>query len=276
MKNNRIFIMATIALLNAFSFVACKKDRITDDTIVAETDKKASTNYSSTQNLYEEAYNLVDEQIKQEASLNPRSCPNITIMPTGNTFPKTVTLDYGTGCTTRMGAAAAGKITAVLSGTATQTGTTITVTFTNFVYKGYQLSGTYKVQYTSATAFTVQITDGSITNPSSTTYTYSANFVMTQTGGQTTTFQNTGTSAYLDDVYSISGSATLKDGSAKSYSATITTPLIKKMECQWIVSGVVEVKIGVEPVKKIDFGTGTCDNQATLTIGRATTTITLP
>jgi hypothetical protein len=80
----------------------------------------------------------------------------------------------------------------------------------------------------------------------------------------------------LDDVYSIEGSASGKDGQNISYSVTITTPLVKKLNCEWISSGVGEMKITGQATKKLNFGTGTCDNIATLTVGRLSTTVTLP
>jgi hypothetical protein len=41
-------------------------------------------------------------------------------------------------------------------------------------------------------------------------------------------------------------------------------------------SGIVELKITGLVLRKLDFGAGTCDNQATLTVGRLSVVVTLP
>lgn len=283
MKITKVFIALFITTLVVFT--ACRKNA-TDPTEVTATEKQNGRDYSTSENLFAEAYQMVEMEALKEPTLNGfraetplevrGGCPMVTITPTGNAFPKTMTLDFGTGCTTKAGKAASGKITAVFKGKVRQTGVNITVTFQNFVYKGYTLSGTHTLTYTSATSFTKTITDGSITTPDGRSLTYNASFTVVQTEGASTTYASNGEAGILDDVYAISGSASGKDGANTNYSVTITTPLVKKLNCEWMSSGIVELKITGLVLRKLDFGAGTCDNQATLTVGRLSTAVTLP
>jgi hypothetical protein len=275
-----------LTLLSAFIlnlFTACSPEVTIENVEVSLGEKRNSSDYSISETLFNEAYNLVDMESQKQPVMNGlkedvlvvRSCPSITVSPSGNTFPKTMTLDYGSGCTARSGVSSSGKITAVFTGRPRKSGTNVTVTFDNFIYKGYKLSGTYAVSYTSATGFTAQITNGNITTPDGKTLTYQATSNLTQTEGTTTTFLTNGEAGLMDDVYTISGSSSGKDANGVSYSTTITKPLVKKLDCQWISAGTVEIKVTGQATKLLDFGTGTCDNQATVTIGRLSTNITI-
>ncbi len=82
-------------------------------------------------------------------------------------------------------------------------------------------------------------------------------------------------SSAADDEYSITGSA---DGTASNgnvYHAEIKTALVKAVACRWIQSGTVEISITGKLTRTIDFGNGTCDDQATVTINGQSKIITL-
>jgi hypothetical protein len=278
-------MLTLVASATLITFTACRK-LANDPTEVTDLERQNGKDYSTTENLFSEAYNMVEMEAQKDATLSGFTrdmplevrggCPMVTVTPTGNTFPKTVTLDFGTGCTTKAGRAASGKITAVFTGKIRQNGVSITTTFQDFTYKGYTLGGTHKVTYTSATTLTRQVTNGTITTPDGKNLTYSNNFTLTQTEGMATTFLTNGEAGILDDVYSILGGGTGNDGTGKTYTMTITTPLVKKLNCEWLTSGVAELKITGLATRKLDFGAGTCHNQATLTVGRFSAVVTLP
>ena len=72
---------------------------------------------------------------------------------------------------------------------------------------------------------------------------------------------------FADDVYSITGTANGTDANGRNYTANITTPVISKLTCKWFVSGKIEITPTNKSSRVVDFGSGTCDNQATVTIG---------
>ena len=52
----------------------------------------------------------------------------------------------------------------------------------------------------------------------------------------------------------------------KAYDIKITKPLIKRFGCSYIESGIVELTPEGLSTRTIDYGDGTCDNKAKLTI----------
>jgi len=77
-----------------------------------------------------------------------------------------------------------------------------------------------------------------------------------------------------DDTWRIEGTWAGKTRDGVSWSATCNHALVKKATCDWFDSRTLVVTSeGVS--KTIDFGDGTCDDKATLTIGDHTTNIKL-
>jgi hypothetical protein len=74
-------------------------------------------------------------------------------------------------------------------------------------------------------------------------------------------------------VFSVSGGSNGTKASGNTWTNVINTPLVHKRSCHQIVSGTMTVTPSNKPVRSIDFGNGTCDNQATVTINGNTYTI---
>lgn len=275
-----------IALFSTFAafvlMTACNKADDTAGDVITAAEISNTHDYALTQSLYTEAWETVVESAQKEPALNGLTqtgtedrgtCPTVTLMPleTG-VYPKTLTIDFGTGCTTSGGQTASGKIVAVFSGSINQSGTNITVTLENFTYRGYTVAGAYNVKINPVGTYTGTITNGSIKTPEGKTTTYAGTFTAIQIEGQSTSGQN----ATGDDVYSISVNLSGVDTNGKNYTAQTNTALRKELDCDWIVSGVVEIKITGQTKKSLDFGQGTCDNMATLKVGPLSTPIQLP
>ena len=81
-----------------------------------------------------------------------------------------------------------------------------------------------------------------------------------------------------DDIYSLTGTANgvvTRDSKVHEWSAQIINPLIKKYSCQWLVQGTINFKKGSQVYGSIDYGSGECDDQATLSVNGQTAIITL-
>jgi hypothetical protein len=272
----QFFKLCTVVLL--VFFTACKKDE-TDMNTINDEDRQTSKEHASSETTFIAVWNMTLEAAQNEPGLNGfvngvtdrNACPTVTVTPTG-TYPKTLTLDYGTGCTTPLGQLISGKIVAVFAGPINNPSTSISISFTDFKYKGNTVQGTYSVSGVSAGSYAGTITGGSITNAQGQTYTYAATINIVQVAG----IDTKGPLSQSDDVYEISTNISGTNSSGKAYSAKTISPLRKEIACEWVVSGVVEVKVGNTPKKTLDFGTGQCDDQATLKVGSVTTPITLP
>jgi len=84
------------------------------------------------------------------------------------------------------------------------------------------------------------------------------------------------TVAFDDNVYLITGSASGTALNGQDFSSVITTPVKAKMDCPHFVSGIVDITPSGELVRTLDFGTGDCDNIATVTVAGITFNIVLP
>ena len=203
------------------------------------------------------------------------SCAIYTLSDTvQGEYPKTLTMDFGTGCTSTDGILRSGKLTYLFSGPLLYPGTTASVTFTNYVVNGYGLQGSYSITNNSnqtSISITTTVTNGIITNPNATNYHYSHNRTYTMIAGSSTPFN------ISDDVYSITGNSSFStsDGSSLVWTIVPATPLIKAVSCRYISQGVVDFVYNQSVNGSIDFGNGTCDNAATITIGGIQHPITL-
>ncbi len=83
-----------------------------------------------------------------------------------------------------------------------------------------------------------------------------------------------GTNDRNDDVFSISGSATLVRPSGHSFAFGISTPLQMAIGCDFAESGVVNVT-GVKGPRVLNYGDGNCDHNAQLSIGTNVYPLTL-
>lgn len=179
-------------------------------------------------------------------------------------YPKTLTLDFGTGCTSADGIMRKGKLIYVFSDVLLRPGATASVTFDQYVVNGYGILGTYSITNNSSDqgiSISTQVTNGIITYPNETNYHYSANRSYVMTGGSATPFDIT------DDVYNVSGNSSFSASDGSSLVCNITTPLVKPVACHNVTSGVISFVYDQTVNGTLDFGTGACDNLATLKIG---------
>ncbi|MGD0341266.1 MAG: hypothetical protein ABSA76_06130 [Bacteroidales bacterium] len=77
-----------------------------------------------------------------------------------------------------------------------------------------------------------------------------------------------------DNKYYVSGSGSVSINDT-TYTKTITTPLLFDAGCDYISSGVVELAKNGSTTATIDYGDGTCDDTATVTINGTSETISL-
>jgi hypothetical protein len=201
------------------------------------------------------------------------SCANYTISDSVHGhYPKTLTLDFGAGCSSIDGVLRTGKLIYTFSGPLFSPGTTVSVSFNQYTVNGYGIQGTYAITNNSTQngiSFTTLVTNGILTCPDATNFHYSHNKTYTQTAGASTPFD------ISDDVYAISGNSAFSSSDGSSLVLNITTPLVRNFTCLNITQGVVAFVYNQGISGTIDFGNGTCDNIATLKVGSLTSTITL-
>jgi hypothetical protein len=202
-------------------------------------------------------------------------CFTATIDPlTLGVFPKTVTIDFGTGCTGIDGHIRKGKVITVYTGPLSIVGSIATTTFQNFYFDSLHVEGTHVISNISTVdnrIFTAKLQDGKITGPHGGVVECNRMHTWTQTEGNNTLF------IPLDDVFAITGgsqgSFTFGD-STVTWTTEVIQPIVRHFTCPWRESGQIKCT-GEKFSSVLDYGNGDCDNKATLTVNGNTINVIL-
>lgn len=191
-------------------------------------------------------------------------CANVTVTPLVG-FPKQITIDFGTGCTNN-GITRKGKILITLTDTLRQPNSKAIMTFDNYYVNNFKRGG--KITWTNTSVLPVRswerrVDTGSITAPNGNQWQHNSIKSITQIQGAATPH------IHLDDVFSISGAGTTTNAAGVSRSHTILIPVEKAFVCPWPRSGRVKIT-GPNHFVLLDYGAGTCDNNATISIDGGT------
>ncbi|HWH63104.1 MAG TPA: hypothetical protein VNS50_07505 [Ginsengibacter sp.] len=302
---NQISKVTGLLLMSAVVFFSCKKDNTTSQSadtpeVTAAIDATQSVAVAEAQ--YDDVFNItmgvqtsdIGENIGIGAGVGiiysnvtnpdgtPTSTPDsatsrcftVTVVPhIAHQFPKTVTIDFGTeGCLGKDGKLRKGKIVTIYTGPMAIPGSTTSTTFVDYFVDSFKIEGTHTVENTSLSnkaQWTVKVIDGKITNINNGNWRKWSSFkVHTQVDGN-------GTPLYpLDDKFEITGHSSGSNSNGNSWTAEIVNPLIKKFTCPWRVKGTVNITRN-NTTAVLDYGDGTCDDKATVTINGVTHIITL-
>lgn len=269
--------MCIIGLL--FVIPSCNDDEEDDATL--DTDTQSAIDNSFAEDAVSQAFSTVNQYGLNEAGIksSAQKCVTITVTPAlpDTTFPKTMEIDFGTGCADHNGVIRKGIINAVFSDhwlNATA-GTNVTITFDNYYVNNIKREGT----------FTVTVNDPN-PGPSHTVVADGAKLIFSN--GDEVSWNATRTVDWIegysticpdtcinDDVFEFSGNADGVNRNGLAYTVEITTPLRVEMSCEWISKGVFNLTPAGHVTRTVNFGDGTCDNKATVTIAGVTFNIEL-
>ena len=80
----------------------------------------------------------------------------------------------------------------------------------------------------------------------------------------------------IDDVFTITGSASGTNSKGNAFTILITKPFIRQLACRFIVSGTVQTTESTRKFTRVlDYGDEKCDALATITINGVSKPITL-
>ncbi|MBP6756743.1 MAG: hypothetical protein KA210_11395 [Bacteroidia bacterium] len=178
--------------------------------------------------------------------------------------PVSFEIDYGTtGCLGSDGVYRKGKLKITTAKRWKKYGNTITVDLIGFNANSMDLSGQVKITYSDSVTLATEIINGRCSN-GTWQIDYSGVKTMKQIAGYSTKQDGS------DDIYSIGGTTTGKNREGRNYTTTITNNLIKKSNCKWITSGTLELSPDGFRTRTVDFGNGSCDDDATFTVNGQT------
>jgi hypothetical protein len=280
-------LLPTIAVvIMVLTVVSCRKDKA-DRIDEIETTFELGESQAVTDNLTQDAGDVLEEAGAKENLLGSDGATTICGAPTpswigscavvsvsGNFPSKNIKIDFGTGCTSPNGVTRKGIINITLTDSIRKPGSKATITFENYYVNQFKKEGTIVRTNTTVAGSNTRshnrtVTDGKITSPNGKVWQHSSNINITQTAGVSTPCD------LSDDVYLLEGTRTVTNAQGKTRNSATQTPLQKKRNCANIDQGILKVQ-GTNHFALIDFGNGSCDNQATISIdGRTPRNISL-
>lgn len=198
-------------------------------------------------------------------------CAQITDSGEGSS-PRTIIIDYGTGCEDAKGHVKKGKIHITISAKMDLLGAVRTEIFENFFVDDRQILGTRMLTNISGEA---------TGNP---VFAYSDELEMIHDSrSRSKTAEGTRTwiagfdtrDVREDDVFEMRGTSTMTCREGREMTRTIIEPIVFNAACGYPVSGIVEMTDPRGKTATIDFGAGDCDDQATITRNGTTETVDL-
>lgn len=276
MRTKVYLVFTALAIL---SFTSCTKNNPADQAGInlADDDAVSEAVFEDIFNSVDNAELVLDDYLKgvdvKSAAVSD-TCPRVIInRPYDGLWPKTITMDFGDGCTGLHGNTRAGKIITVISGPRREAGTKKTVTFENYFFNGTRVEGIKEIENlgkneSGNVLFSVKLMNGKLAFPDGKVIERSFEHQREWLAGFLTR-------TIWDDECLITGTAQGVNIKGLAYTRTIMTALHWKKVCRFMVSGVVKIeREGLDPVE-INYGNGECDALATVTTGGETREITL-
>ena len=263
MKMFKLF--STLALAFGLLFTACKKDETNDLSAAMTTQMVTSSEDQTTsEDLFEDVDAQVDVAIETRGGDgNGGTCPTITVVPADGSYPRTVTIDFGDNCLGVDGRTRSGQIVVNVSDTLAHAGAVRTATFVDYFVDEAHIEGTRTLTNQGADSngnitFSRTVTGGKVTFPNGDVTTWESSQLLTQVEGAST-------ATFADNVFQVTGDATGVNRRGNDFTIVVTSPLVKRRACRWVSAGVMAMTSNGRTVS-IDYGDGTCDRIATMTL----------
>lgn len=256
------------ALLTAFILTGCMKENPFSK--MKNPDFKAIEDNALADNIFADVFNQggtavtdAEAQSKGKGSVLGKSgCPTITISPFDLSWPKLITLDYGTGpCLGSDGRYRSGIVYIHSTGEWRSPGTVVTITFDDYYIDNHAVEGTKTITNNGRNAnnnlvYEVDVQNAKITKPDNTFLTWGSLRQHEWIEGEETILNP------FDDGYLITGSYAGVSSGNESYTIDIIEALYIHTSCQWIRAGILDINIQGMSTVRIDYGNGDCNAHA--------------
>lgn len=252
---NKHILKFALLMVPVLVLTSCKKSN--DDPATDESGAAQSTAMSE----------KISEEISDEAAYRMATpgtgCPVISFSAPEGTFPNTMTIDFGTGCTGLHGHVKAGKIIVEMSDQLMNAGAVHIISLDGFSVDGMPVEGVKTVTHMGPNDagqpyFTIHVEGAKITFSDGTSHSWEADRIRTFVSGYDT-------EDVWDDVFEITGGENGINRRGQTVTSTITVPVVHRRDCAWPVSGVRTV-VCDSKTRTLDFGDGSCDDIATITL----------
>lgn len=267
---NKLFIAGALFV----SFTACTKTDSTElEAIAAQNLNLVEIEDDNTQLMADQAE--ADGTVSTLRLSSPTGSADIlggcaVVTKDTVSIPKKITIDFGTGCEGRNGVIRKGKIIITHTGRYRAPGTVI-----HIVSENYYVNDN-KVDIDRTITNEGENTDGHLvfTIQSERHVSFPDGSMCSSTANKSRVWiEGASTPDFSDDVYSVTGTGSHTSKRGIVYDVTTLTPLIRKVSCHEFVSGEVKIVRNGNRTRfgTINFGTGDCDDVATVTLDNGRT-----
>ena len=279
MEKKMFWVVPTVVLGFTIFFTSCQSTEpinAASETISATANDESQVSTTSdavvsAADQYTPNFNSSGMRVKSEISEKISDSVTITVdRPDAQTFPKVVTIDYGTeGFVGKRGNILKGKMIVTISNKMDIVGSTKTITFDNFSVNGNALNGAKVITYKGNDSWTINAND-TLTRTDGTVVTWSTERTRSRIDDNQTPLIK------WDDTFAITGSASGVNAKGKAYTMTIdeANPLIIGGGYPHFTKGKMTITTETKTIY-MDYGDGTKDNLATLTLNGKVKLITL-
>lgn len=279
MQRQPFFVLALFLIGTALITASCNKDRLQ----TYDGELRSTLDHSFADAEFSAIRTLVDLEGRADTSIYGKTtgtqtaglyCPTSTVSAVINGGGSaTLTVDFGSGSNCIDGRLRTGKIIAEFNGFWNQTGSSITVSPDGYTVSGFPVEFDMTIRQNGANAsgnlsWDVEVSNAAIYTAEG-TISWETNRTTEWVGGQDT-FDAT------DNEYEITGTSSGTSRFQRTFEVEVTTPLLVRSNCPNVVSGVLNLTPQDLETRSIDYGEGTCDKVATLTVGTFTGAISLP
>lgn len=243
------------------SLAACRKDK--DET--PDLDYTSASDNARAEDYFNDMLAVADDVAKSNGlrSADDGCEPVVTINT--DVMPHTMLIDFGTvNCEASNGRLRRGQLLVTFTGGYRDPGTVITITPLDYYVNNNHVQGLKTVTNMGEntdghTYFAIQV-DGTVTaGDGSWTAEHHATRTRTWIAGEESPNP-------YDDVYLITGNGNGVNRMGVPYVLSITEALRVEIGCPWIVSGSVEITPEGHATRYVDFGSGSCDANVSVTV----------
>jgi hypothetical protein len=271
-----LIALSFISIITLTTVPSCKKKA--NNSPIVDSDVSAANDNNLAEGSFNDVQNIVDQSVKgnlvfylptsnvemkQISEIEKSNCS--TIIHDSLSNPKTITIDFGNlNCLCNDGKSRRGKILVSYIGHYRDSASVHTITFDNYYVDNNQLIGTKTVTNNGHNkdgnlTYSVHVDGQVIKANNGGTITWISDRTRVWTAGSNTT-------TFIDDEFSITGKGSGMNSSGNSFTTLITSPLVRALNCRWFKSGIITLTPLNKPTRTIDYGAGTCDANATVTI----------
>lgn len=274
---SRVAMMLFAAI--AFSLYSCQPEGETladEDEEIATQEAEAEATYDDVEAYSFEALELTDFSVNRRTiAAAQRLIDSTCATVTHDQINKTITLDFGTGCTGPDGKVRAGIILITYTQRLYIPGAVVSISLDSFYVDGNHVEGSKTITNVSANlaspiSLNAVLTGGKVT----------------WTDGTFATREYNRTSTWIraanpvNDQLEVDGVATGTRRNGNAYTATITNTLVFRRLCsiqgiRMPAEGTVLIQRSNRPDLTVDFGNGQCDTEITLSMNGQSQTVTL-